>query len=74
MELDHIVSNVDALLWLLLMIVCLIAEASTATLFSIWFAIGALAAMIIALLGLPLWLQILVFVAVSGIVLLVTNH
>ena len=29
--------------------------------------------MIIALLGLPLWLQILVFVAVSGIVLLVTK-
>ena len=70
---ELIISNANALLWLLLMIVCLVAEASTATLFSVWFAIGSLASMIIALLGLPLWLQILVFVAVSGMVLLLTK-
>ncbi len=70
---DIVFTNTNALLWLVLMVICLIAEGVTATLFSIWFAVGALAGLIIALLGLPVWLQILVFLAVSGIVLLLTK-
>lgn len=70
---DFIVTNPEALLWLILMIAALLAEAMTATLFSIWFAVGALAAMAIALIGLPGWFQILIFLAVSGLVLLVTK-
>ncbi len=66
----NFLSNPDVVSWLILLVIALIAEAATATLFSIWFAVGALAAVIIAWIGLPVWSQILVFLAVSGIVLL----
>lgn len=59
--------------WLILGIIFVIAEASTAALISIWFAVGSIASMFVALLGLPFWLQALVFLAVSGIVLLLTK-
>lgn len=51
--------------WLVAMIVLLIIEGIVPGLVSIWFAIGALAAMISAILGAPLWLQVLWFFAVS---------
>lgn len=58
-----------AILWLVLLAVLLLMEASTVTLVSIWFAFGALAAMIVSLLGGQLWLQAAVFVAVSAVLL-----
>lgn len=61
--------NWAAIIWLLLMVVFLIAEASTVTLVSLWFAAGALAAMAAALLGGALWLQVSVFLAVSVVLL-----
>lgn len=51
--------------WLVLMIVFIIFELSTMGLFTIWFALGSLVALAIAAVGGPMWLQILVFVAVS---------
>ena len=54
-----------ALIWLGLLVVFLFAEGSTVALVSIWFAAGSLAALIASLLGAPLWLQALLFVAVS---------
>lgn len=45
--------------WLVAMIVLLIIEGIVPGLVSIWFAIGAFAAMISAILGAPLWLQVL---------------
>ena len=53
------------LIWLGLLVVFLVAEGSTVALVSIWFAAGSLAALIAAVLGGPLWLQVLLFVAVS---------
>ena len=61
--------NWAAIIWLLLMVVFLITEASTITLVSLWFAAGALAAMAAALLGAALWIQIALFLAVSVILL-----
>lgn len=58
-----------AILWLVLLAVLLLVEASTVMLVSIWFAFGALAAMIVSLLGGQLWLQAAVFVAVSAVLL-----
>lgn len=58
-----------AILWLVLLAVLLLTEASTVTLVSIWFAFGALAAMIVSLLGGQLWLQAAVFVVVSAVLL-----
>ncbi len=68
-----IFENPSLLLWLILMLVFIVVEATSAALISIWFAAGSLAAMVIAALGLPVWLQILVFIAVSGIVLLMAK-
>ena len=58
--------NLPAIIWLVLMIIFLITEAATVVLTSLWFAIGALTAMVASLLGAPLWLQILLFLAVSA--------
>ena len=55
----------DKIVWLVLMIVFLMVEASAVTLVSIWFGVGALAALISALFGAELWLQIVLFFAVS---------
>ena len=61
--------NLHAIIWLVLMIIFLITEAATVVLTSLWFAAGALAAMVASLLGAPLWLQILLFLAVSAVLL-----
>ena len=59
--------------WLVAMIVLLIIEGIVPGLVSIWFAIGAFAAMISAILGAPLWLQVLWFFAVSILMLCLTR-
>ncbi len=61
--------NWAAILWLILLVVFLIVEASTVTLVSLWFAAGALAAMLVSLLQGALWLQIAAFLTVSAILL-----
>ena len=58
------------ILWLVLLILFLVAEGATAAVTTIWFAIGAVAAMIAALLGAEIWLQVVLFAAVSVICLL----
>lgn len=55
--------------WLVAMLVFLAVEGASVSLVSVWFAAGALAALIAALLGGELWLQIALFVVVSGITL-----
>ncbi len=60
-------------IWLGLMILFLIIEGITAGLTSIWFAAGALAALIAAAFNGPLWLQIALFVVVSGVALCFTR-
>lgn len=62
--------NWAAIVWLVLMVLFICTEASTVTMVSIWFASGALAAMIASLLGSPVWLQIVLFFAVSAVLLL----
>ena len=57
----------DTILWFVLLIIFISVEAATVTMVSAWFAIGALAAVITALLGAQLWVQIVVFLAVSGV-------
>ncbi len=61
--------NLALWIWLALMVVFLIVEGATVCLVSIWFAVGALAAIAANLLGVQLWLQILIFLAVSGVML-----
>ena len=60
----------DTYIWLALLVVFLIVEAACAIhLVSIWFAVGSLAAMVVSLLGGPVWLQILLFTVVSAALL-----
>lgn len=61
------------IVWLVAMIVLLIVEAIVPGLVSIWFAIGALAALVSALLGAPLWLQMVWFLVVSVVALALTR-
>lgn len=56
-------------IWLALVILFLIAEAATVTMTSLWFAGGSLAALVVALLGGPVWLQIGTALAVSAALL-----
>ena len=57
--------NSVTVIWLGVLVVMLVAEGATAGLVSIWFAAGALGALIVQVLGGWLWLQILVFLLVS---------
>lgn len=57
-------------LWTALLLMFIAIEAITVSLVSAWFAAGALAAMICALLGGEIWLQAVLFFVVSGVMLL----
>ena len=62
--------NWASYLWLGLTAVFLLVEASTVTLVSVWFAAGSLAAIVVALLGGSLGLQVAVCLTVAIILLL----
>jgi membrane protein implicated in regulation of membrane protease activity len=66
MTLDQLVKFV----WLALLILFAAAEGISVGLTSIWFAAGALCALIVSLLGGPLWAQIVVFIVVSALCML----
>lgn len=59
----------DSIIWLVLMVVFLIAEAATVVMVSLWFAAGALVAMVASLLGAPIWLQMALFLVASAVLL-----
>ena len=59
--------------WAALIVAFGVLEGITAQLVSIWFVIGAIAALIAQLLGATLIVQIIVFIAVSIIALLITR-
>ena len=58
-------SEITSVVWLILLVVFIAAEAATVQLVSVWFAVGALAAMVVSLLGGELWLQVVVFFILS---------
>ena len=59
--------------WGALIVVFLVLEAVTVGLASIWFAIGAVCALLSAVLGAPVWLQIVWFVIISAATLAITR-
>ncbi len=59
--------------WLVLMIILLVIEGVVPGLVSIWFALGALAALLSAIVGAPLWLQIVWFLLISVVSLILTR-
>ncbi len=63
----------ETIVWLVIFIVMLGIEIATLGLTTIWFAGGALVATLIAAIGLPLYVQIPVFLVVSVVLLLFTR-
>ena len=61
------------IIWAALVVVFLAVEALTAGLASLWFAVGALAALIAGLFGGALWLHIALFIVVSAVTLVLTR-
>lgn len=59
--------------WAAAIVVFVVVELATVGLASIWFALGALCALIATLLGAPVWLQIVWFVIISVAALVSTR-
>ncbi len=61
------------IVWLIVLIACIIVEAITMGLTTVWFAGGALFAILAAALNAPVYLQIIIFLIVSVILLIFTR-
>lgn len=61
--------NWAAIFWISLLVIFLVAEAATVTMVSLWFAVGAVAALIVCLLGGSILGQTVVFLLVSAVML-----
>lgn len=61
------------LIWLVIFVILVAVEIATMGLTTIWFAGGALLATIAAALGAPVWLQLVLFIAVSAVLLFFTR-
>lgn len=61
------------IIWLALAVIFLAVEAATVGLTTIWFAAGALVALILSLLDFPIVAQVVVFLAVSLFLLIFTR-
>ena len=60
-------------LWLIALVVFAVVEAATAGLVCIWFAVGALAALLAGLFGAGILVQVVVFAVVSAVALAATR-
>jgi len=63
----------EVIAWLIALVVFLVIEGVTVTLVCIWFAGGALIGLLAAELHAPIWLQVLLFLLVSIILLVYTR-
>lgn len=59
--------------WVALLVATVVLELSTAQMVCIWFSAGALVSLIATFFGAEMWLQILLFVAVSAATLIATR-
>lgn len=61
-------------MWLIAFVLFAAVEFATSmALISIWFAVGSLVALILSAFDVPLWIQLLVFILVSAILLICTR-
>lgn len=63
----------ESWIWLIVTILAAVVEAAVPSLVSVWFVPGGLAACAASVLGAELWLQIVLFLAVSCLALVVTR-
>ena len=71
----ELLKSVDTMyyIWAAAIIIFAVLEAVTVQLVSIWFVLGAVAGFVAALLGAPVYIQVIAFIVVSVIALLVTR-
>lgn len=62
-----------AIVWLIILVLLLIIELATMGLTTIWFAGGALVACIVSAFDTPIWLQFVIFLVISGVLLWFTR-
>ena len=60
---------VMTIFWAAMFVTALIVESQTAEMVAIWFLPGTLVSLILSLLGVPLWIQWIVFVVLSAVLL-----
>ncbi|MBO4291922.1 MAG: NfeD family protein [Lachnospiraceae bacterium] len=65
--------NTQIIVWIAILIISIVVELISLGLTSIWFAGGALIALIAAAVGGPLWLQVICFAVVSLLLLIFTR-
>ena len=61
------------IIWAIAIVIFVAAEAATVGLVSIWFAVGALGALLVSVLGGKLWLQIAAFIVLAAVTLMLTR-
>lgn len=61
--------NWAAIIWLALMVLFLLIEGSTVAMVSLWFAVGSLAALVVSFFTPQWWIQFVVWLAVSLLLL-----
>lgn len=59
--------NTYVIFWAALLVFAIIAEAGTAALVSVWFMPGIVASLFLAIFEVDLWIQVLVFFALSAV-------
>ncbi len=64
---------IPSAVWLILLVVLVTGEAITVGLTFIWFAVGALGGLLVAVLGGAIWLQVVVFLALSALALVLVR-
>lgn len=65
--------DMSTIVWIAAIVIFGVVEAATVGLVSIWFVIGSVAGLIAAVLGAPIWLQVVLFFIVSIAALIATR-
>jgi membrane protein implicated in regulation of membrane protease activity len=73
MNVGSFVMTAETVVWIAAIIIFGVAEAATVGLVSIWFVLGSVAGLITAVLGGPVWLQVVLFFVVSIAALIITR-
>lgn len=64
---------IPSAVWLILLVILVAGEAITVGLTFIWFAVGAMGGLLTAVLGGPVWLQVVVFLLLSALTLVLVR-
>jgi len=64
---------IPSAVWLIILVVLVTGEAITVGLTFLWFAVGALGGLVVAVLGGAIWLQVVVFLVLSAATLILVR-